>query len=101
MERAQRGDIVYCDPPYTPLSETAYFTAYSAGGFGWQEQAELAQMAQRLARRGVQVVISNHDTRGIRELYAGARIFAFPVRRSISRDGSNRGEAAEILAVFE
>ena len=27
---AQPGDVVYCDPPYVPLSTTAHFTAYNA-----------------------------------------------------------------------
>ena len=35
MAKAQPGDAVYCDPPYVPLSETAHFTDYHAGGFAW------------------------------------------------------------------
>ena len=34
MNAAQPDDVVYCDPPYTPLSATANFTSYSADGFG-------------------------------------------------------------------
>ncbi|MBW2459587.1 MAG: Dam family site-specific DNA-(adenine-N6)-methyltransferase [Deltaproteobacteria bacterium] len=32
--RARRGDLVYFDPPYVPLSETSYFTGYTQQGFG-------------------------------------------------------------------
>ena len=102
MAQAQTGDTVYCDPPYVPLSDTAHFTDYHAGGFNWRDQVQLADMAGELARNRVQVVISNHDTRQVRELYrAGdAEITGFKVRRNISSDGSNRGEARELLAVF-
>jgi DNA adenine methylase len=102
MQLARKGDVVYCDPPYAPLSKTAYFTDYYPGGFGWNDQLLLASTAQRLATRGIQVVISNHRTREICDLYknAGARITSFKVQRHISCDGNNRQKADEILAVF-
>jgi len=100
MRKAKPGDAVYCDPPYTPLSKTASFTDYSAGGFGWTEQVELADLARKTAKKGIQVVISNHDTKEIRNLYSNARLDAFPVQRNISRDGKNRGKANELLATF-
>lgn len=102
MLSARRGDIVYCDPPYAPLSRTASFTDYHAGGFNWSHQEILAKTAARLARRGVRVIISNHDTAAIRELYKshGARLSKLSVRRSISCNGARRALVGEIIAVF-
>ncbi|MBI2993797.1 MAG: Dam family site-specific DNA-(adenine-N6)-methyltransferase [Gammaproteobacteria bacterium] len=102
MRTARRGDVVYCDPPYVPLSRTAYFTDYDAHSFGWPEQEKLAEMARQLARRGVQVVISNHDTEAIRRLYqaADARIEQFRVQRNISCNGTRRDRVGELLAIF-
>ena len=100
MSAAQPGDVIYCDPPYVPLSQTANFTSYSAGAFGVAEQQELARQAVACAERGIPVVISNHDTEFVRAEYAGARIEQFDVQRYISCDGNNRGKAAELLAVF-
>lgn len=102
LASAQPGDTVYCDPPYVPLSETACFTDYHAGGFTWEDQVRLADLARELAGSGVQVVISNHNTRRVRNLYTnrGARISRFKVRRTISSDGNNRKEVGELLAVF-
>lgn len=99
---ALEGDIVYCDPPYAPLSGTAYFTDYHTGGFKWEDQERLVEIARGLADKGIQVVISNHDTLETRRLYknAGASIFKFRVRRSISRDINNRNKVGELLAVF-
>ena len=102
MAVAQPGDVVYCDPPYVPLSDTAHFTDYHTGGFTWDDHVRLADIACELADNRVQVVISNHDTVEIQDLYMtrGARISRFRVRRNISRDGNNRREVGELLAVF-
>ena len=102
MKLARAGDVVYCDPPYAPLSRTAYFTDYHVGGFSWDDQLMLIEAARKLADKGIQVVVSNHKTRAISRLYkqAGARLNTFKVQRHISCDGSNRKKADEILALF-
>ena len=101
MQATAIGDVVYCDPPYVPLSATASFTHYSADGFGLERQRKLAREAASLASRGVPVVISNHDLPFTREIYANAdEIACFNVRRHISCDGNNRTHAAELLAVY-
>jgi len=100
MNRARRGDVVYCDPPYVPLSPTASFTSYAAQGFSYDQQVELAYRAEHLSDRGVKVVISNHDTPITRDIYQDAKIESFPVRRFISCDGANRGKAKELLAIY-
>jgi DNA adenine methylase len=100
MRSATLGDVVYCDPPYVPLSATANFSDYTAEGFGVAEQRELALLATELSARGVPVVISNHDTEFTRLAYQAAAIEAFGVQRFISSNAANRGKAAELLAVF-
>lgn len=102
MRLARAGDTVYCDPPYAPLSNTANFTDYHANGFSWEDQLQLAQTACELAGRGVQVVISNHDTRPVRTLYknAGAKIRSFQASRTISCNVNNRKKVGELLAIF-
>ncbi len=101
MNAAQPDDVVYCDPPYTPLSATANFTSYSADGFGVAEQQKLAVMADLLRQRGITVVISNHDTPFTRLLYATANEQQyFGVQRHISCNGANRNKADEVLALY-
>lgn len=103
MQRTRKGDIVYCDPPYAPLSTTAYFTDYSSGGFNWEHQLELADWAGRLSKQGIRVVISNHDIKSITDLYrnTGADMDQFMVRRTISCHANNRAKVGELLAVFQ
>lgn len=100
MAACQPGDVVYCDPPYVPLSATAHFTAYAGGGFGATDQRDLADAARQLAARGIPVLISNHDTPWTQALYRGAQVEHFAVRRFISCDGQGRNTAQELLALF-
>lgn len=100
LGRAGPGDVVYCDPPYVPLSATASFTDYAAGGFGREEQVRLAAAAADAAARGAVVAISNHDTEWTRELYGHAELHFKDVQRSISANGQTRGHVRELLAVY-
>ena len=96
--RAERGDLVYFDPPYVPLSSTASFTAYTADGFGPTDQERLRDLALDLKDRGVHVALSNHDTPEIRRLYRERftvrRVF---VGRAINSAADKRGAVAELI----
>lgn len=94
------GDVIYCDPPYIPLSTTASFTSYSVNDFGIREQRQLAMHAEQAASDGIPVLISNHDTSLSRELYEHAAIQSFDVQRFISAKTSHRTRAPELLALF-
>ncbi|MBI1424564.1 MAG: Dam family site-specific DNA-(adenine-N6)-methyltransferase [Gammaproteobacteria bacterium] len=101
MQSAQLGDVVYCDPPYVPLSRSANFTCYSAGGFDMPQQQRLADLAEQTRQRGIPVLISNHNTRFTRNAYRAANnIKRFSVRRFISCNGEKRQNAGELLALF-
>ena len=102
---ARRGDFIYIDPPYAPLSATARFTSYTAGGFGPEDQVRLRDLVVDLARRGCQVLLSNSTALEIRELYvddrraraAGLRALEVPARRAINSRASGRGPVMEYL----
>lgn len=96
------GDVVYCDPPYVPLSSSSNFTTYSAGGFNLPQQQQLAQLAEQTRLRGIPVLISNHNTTFTRKAYRTAdNIKRFTVQRFISCNGSKRAQANELLALFQ
>lgn len=105
MARAGRGDHVYCDPPYVPLTATANFTGYSKSPFGLREQHALAAAARQAALRGAEVVLSNHDTELVREhiypVTEGFRHVARPqVARAISRSSDRRLAVGEVIAAI-
>lgn len=101
MDQAKSGDIVYCDPPYAPLTNTSNFTSYTSTGFNLSHQESLANKANELRCRGVKVIISNHDTDFTRTIYQSARIVSFDVQRFISSKVLNRNKAAELIACYE
>ncbi len=103
FERAKNGDVIYCDPPYVPLSKTASFTSYAGNGFGLDEQADLANAAEEvIENKNVSVLISNHDTIWTRKIYQGAsKIKSFKVARTISQKGGGRKKVAELMALYK
>lgn len=92
--------VFYCDPPYAPLNKTSNFTSYAQFQFTDEQQKQLALLAEKLARKGAIVIISNHDTPFTRDIYKKAKIKRLHVRRSISCIGKKRGKASELIAVF-
>ncbi|MGL4192450.1 MAG: Dam family site-specific DNA-(adenine-N6)-methyltransferase [Vibrio sp.] len=99
--QAQSDSVIYCDPPYAPLSTTANFTSYAGNGFTLDDQAALADIAEKTAKeRGISVLISNHDTTHTRRLYRGAQLNVVKANRTISRNGAGRNKVDELLALF-
>lgn len=90
------GDVVYCDPPYLPVSKSS-FAAYDKSGFGIEETEALAEAALKWSERGAFVLLSNADTPDVRRIFEGFRIEVVSARRSISSKGDGRGPVGEVL----
>jgi DNA adenine methylase Dam len=76
LDTAAPGDFVYFDPPYAPLSRTALFTSYTAGGLSPADQRRLQQVTIELAPRLFRAAQQLHRAGGRR-----------PVRRHSRRRG--------------
>ncbi|MCC2617385.1 Dam family site-specific DNA-(adenine-N6)-methyltransferase [Aestuariibacter halophilus] len=101
FKKAQRDHVMYCDPPYAPISKTAYFTQYAGNGFSLDDQANLADLAHKAMReKGVCVLISNHDTVDTRAYYRHAQLTTLQVKRTISQKGKGRKKVGELLALY-
>jgi DNA adenine methylase len=102
LERADKGDLVYFDPPYYPLSQTASFTSYTHRGFGEAEQRRLADVFGALIERGCYVMISNSSTEFTNELYSAVGNGSVnkeivKASRKINCDGRKRGFVDELI----
>jgi DNA adenine methylase len=97
LERAGRGDFVYFDPPYHPVSATADFTSYTALGFGPEDQERLVSVFARLDERGCAVMASNSDTPYTRRLYARWRVERVLAPRAVNSRADRRGAVGELI----
>ena len=95
VETAQKGDFIYFDPPYD--SDTSTFTSYTEVGFGKNEQIRLAKVFKDLSNRGCYVMLSNHNTKLINELYSEFNIHVIEAKRNINSNGQKRGTVEEVI----
>ena len=104
LDEAGRGDFVYCDPPYAPLSRTSSFANYTAEGFTAFDQRRLQQKVVAACKRGAFVVVSNSSAAEILSAYTtldaqkvGLQVRPVPARRSINSKASSRGPVDELI----
>ncbi len=99
-DEAERGDLVYFDPPYVPVKEGESFTSYTKDGFGLDDQVRLRDCTLALKDRGVSVMINNSNTKTVRELYRDEfRFHRLQARGSVAANAKSRGGRIDLLIV--
>ena len=97
---AKKGDLVYFDPPYLPLTPTASFAAYAKEGFTQDDHELLASTIDKLTRKGVHVLMSNSDTPLTRKIFREhLTLRRLLMRRTMSANGRTRHSVYEILGM--
>lgn len=96
--------LVYLDPPYRPISETASFTAYNADIFNDDEQIRLSHFVNDLNDIDAKVILSNSDPKNINQednffekLYSRYNINKVEATRMINSNSEKRGKIKELL----
>jgi len=99
LDNAKKGDFIYFDPPYYPINGTSKFTAYTKEAFLEEEQKKLAEVFKKLDKRGCKVMLSNSDTKFIKDLYKNYKKYTVTVgaRRFINCNADKRGEITELV----
>ena len=95
VKDAKKGDFIYFDPPYD--SDTKTFNSYTEEGFGKEEQVRLSRVYKELADRGCYVMLSNHNTMLVKELYKDYNIHKIEAKRNINANGKKRGMVEEVI----
>ena len=95
VKDAKKNDFIYFDPPYD--SDKAIFNSYTEDGFGKEDQKRLARVYKQLTDKGCYVMLSNHNTTLIKELYKDFNIQIIEAKRNINANGKKRGKVEEVI----
>ncbi len=95
-------NYIYLDPPYRPLSGTAYFKEYSHTVFDDKEQEKLKLFCDNLTAKGCQIMLSNSNSMDEGEsyfakLYKGYFIDQIKAHRYINAHVGKREKETELL----
>jgi DNA adenine methylase len=99
VKSAAKGDFIYFDPPYDPVSDTSSFTGYDINGFGKREQVRLRDVYKKLSDQGCLVLLSNSATDFILDLYKDFTIITVTASRNINSVATGRGKIDEVLVM--
>ncbi len=99
LEFAEKGDFIYLDPPYFPISETSSFTSYTKDNFGRESQIFLHRVFKKLDEIGCKLILSNSNSNYIKNLYEDFKIIELLAKRAINCEGDKRGEIKELLII--
>lgn len=97
LNKVEKGDFVYFDPPYVPLNNTSNFTSYTKEGFGLDLQYKLWEVCNELDRKGVYFMLSNSDTKFVNDLYSNYKITKVFATRAVNANADGRGKITEVL----
>lgn len=99
LRDAKKGDLVYFDPPYQPVSATANFTSYTNKDFTYDDLTRLAELCLKLDSRGCKVLLSNSDSKEVADIFSQNpwKITRIAANRSINSNSKKRTGHFELL----
>jgi len=95
----KKGDFVYFDPPYQPVSNTANFTSYTNKSFTDDDLERLANLAEKLDSMGCKVLLSNSKSKIVENSFSSSKwkIKEIRVNRAINSNSTKRTGHSEVL----
>ena len=99
LRDAKKGDLVYFDPPYQPVSETANFTSYTNKDFTYDDLNRLGNLCKKLDSKGCKVLLSNSDSKEVEDMFSGKtwKVSKIQANRSINSNSKKRTGHFELL----
>jgi DNA adenine methylase len=99
LRDAKKGDLIYFDPPYQPVSSTANFTSYTTKDFTYDDLTRLAELCLKLDAKGCNVLLSNSDSKEVSDIFAKNtwKITRIEANRSINSNSKKRTGHFELL----
>jgi DNA adenine methylase Dam len=87
---AKKGDFIFFDPPYQPISKFSDFKRYTKEFFYENDQIDLATIFSGLVKKGCNVMLTNSDHPFIHELYKDFEIKVIDTKRMVSSNPNTR-----------
>ena len=99
LRDAKKGDLVYFDPPYQPVSSTANFTSYTTKDFTYDDLTRLAELCLKLDSKECHVLLSNSDSKEVSDIFEKKpwKITRIEANRSINSNSKKRTGHFELL----
>ena len=99
LRDAKKGDLVYFDPPYQPVSDTANFTSYTNKDFTDKDLERLAELCNKLDSKGCKVLLSNSDSKQVSDMFSAKpwKTSKIQANRSINSNSKKRTGHFELL----
>ena len=99
LRDAKKGDLVYFDPPYQPVSQTANFTSYTNKNFTFHDLSRLSELCMKLDSKGCKVLLSNSNSKEVSDMFAKKpwKISKIQANRSINSNSKKRTGHFELL----
>lgn len=94
---ASKGDFIFLDPPYYPISKNSDFTRYTKEKFYQEDQERLKKSIDQLTKKGAYVMLCNSDCSFIRNLYKDFNVYTVHSSRSLNCKKDKRGKVSEVL----
>jgi len=98
INKAQKDDFLFIDPPYTVKHNLNGFVKYNENIFSWQDQIRLKESISKAIDRGAYVLVTNANHKSIEELYHDCgQIFRLNRASIIAGKAEARGVYSEIV----
>ncbi|MBI2636279.1 DNA adenine methylase [Candidatus Peregrinibacteria bacterium] len=94
---ARKGDFIYIDPPYHPISKYSDFKRYTKEFFYEEDQCALKDIILDLKKCGCSVVASNSYCDFVLELYKDFQIEIVETKRYINKHAAGRNAIQEVI----
>lgn len=100
VKDAKKGDFIFFDSPYAPINPDS-FESYTKEGFSREDHIRLANLFKDLDKRGCYIMLTNHNTDFINELYRDYNIDVVKVKRLINRNADKRFGEEVIITNYD
>ena len=99
LRDVKKGDLVYFDPPYQPVTETANFTSYTNKNFTYDDLNRLFELCTKLDKKGCNVLLSNSNSKEVVDIFSKKpwKISKIKANRSINSNSTKRTGHFELL----